>query len=175
MNLKFTSAQRENQNIPLKSVNFIPFAMVEIEYLQVMNIFNSFQRNDLASKIYAIIASLAVMLMLHKTFFNIHWFVSGEDYSSFRISDWLINYSDGFIRRGLLGTLLLRFYNLFPHPISMTIAVILILCFLGLLILILKVCRDEKLSYAYGDSRGDRELLNEADHAFYRRFPSLPQ
>ncbi len=26
--------------------------------------------------------------------------------------------------------------------------------------------------YAYGDSRGDRELLSVADHAFYRRFPN---
>jgi phosphatidylglycerophosphatase C len=26
--------------------------------------------------------------------------------------------------------------------------------------------------YAYGDSRGDRELLSGSDHAFYRRFPA---
>jgi phosphatidylglycerophosphatase C len=26
--------------------------------------------------------------------------------------------------------------------------------------------------YAYGDSRGDRELLSVSDHAFYRRFPA---
>lgn len=35
--------------------------------------------------------------------------------------------------------------------------------------------RTEYILYAYGDSRGDRELLQEADHAFYRRFPTLPQ
>lgn len=113
-----------------------------------MNISDSFNRNNLASKIYAIAVLLAVILMLRNTFLNIHWFVYGEDYSSFRISDWLINYADGFIRRGLIGTLLLRFYLLFPHPITITIAIILVLCFLGLLILILKVCREEKLSYA---------------------------
>lgn len=76
------------------------------------------------------------------------WFAVGEEYASFGISDWLINYSNGFIRRGLIGTLLLRFYNLFPHPISITISIISILSFLGLLILILKVFREEKLSYA---------------------------
>ncbi|MES1982978.1 MAG: HAD family hydrolase [Pseudomonadota bacterium] len=29
--------------------------------------------------------------------------------------------------------------------------------------------------YAYGDSRGDRELLASADHAYYRNFPANPE
>lgn len=33
--------------------------------------------------------------------------------------------------------------------------------------------RNEYTLYAYGDSKGDRELLKEADHAFYRSFPPL--
>ncbi|MEO1385343.1 MAG: hypothetical protein AAFV78_19160 [Bacteroidota bacterium] len=30
--------------------------------------------------------------------------------------------------------------------------------------------REVEASYAYGDSRGDREMLAWADQAFYRRF-----
>jgi len=31
--------------------------------------------------------------------------------------------------------------------------------------------RDGYTLYAYGDSRGDRELLSSADHAYYKQFP----
>jgi HAD superfamily hydrolase (TIGR01490 family) len=32
--------------------------------------------------------------------------------------------------------------------------------------------RDGYILYAYGDSRGDRELLSSADYAYYRQFPN---
>jgi len=54
-------------------------------------------------------------------------------YSDMLISEWLINYAGGFVRRGLTGQLLLSLYNLYPHPIIFTIIFI---YFGGLIILI---------------------------------------
>lgn len=33
--------------------------------------------------------------------------------------------------------------------------------------------REDYILYAYGDSRGDKELMSFADHPYYRRFPKL--
>jgi phosphatidylglycerophosphatase C len=35
--------------------------------------------------------------------------------------------------------------------------------------------RGDYILYAYGDSRGDTELLASADHAYYRKFPADPE
>ena len=54
-------------------------------------------------------------------------------YSDMLISEWLINYAGGFVRRGLSGQMLLSLYNIYPHSIIFTIVSIYIL---GLIILI---------------------------------------
>lgn len=50
------------------------------------------------------------------------------EYSSFEISDWLINYEGGFVRRGVVGQILYWCYQLHPYPVRY---VIVCLCFLG--------------------------------------------
>lgn len=67
-------------------------------------------------------------------------------YESFEISDWLINYEGGFVRRGLIGQVLLTVYSLIPFDVKSTIiAFDLVWCalFIGLMV---HVCRRSQWS-----------------------------
>ncbi len=64
-------------------------------------------------------------------------------YSSWSISDWLINYEGGFVRRGLCGEILYGLYQVHPYPVR---GVILILGFTGFfffMVLLIGVFRRE--------------------------------
>ena len=53
---------------------------------------------------YPIIASLALIILLNNIYY-INYFVSTNN--PWLVADWLINYSDGFVRRGLSGEVLM--------------------------------------------------------------------
>jgi hypothetical protein len=57
----------------------------------------------------------------------------GIGYESLEISDWLINYQGGFVRRGLAGELLWRLYQLHPYPVA---TVIMIIYFISVMLII---------------------------------------
>ena len=50
-----------------------------------------------------------IVIKLLKTIHTVYFTVGGFEYRSFSISDWLINYEGGFVRRGLMGQLLYLF------------------------------------------------------------------
>lgn len=52
--------------------------------------------------------------------YSIHHGINAP-YKTFDISDWLINYQGGFVRRGLLGEGLLAFHSLFPISLKVII------------------------------------------------------
>ena len=62
-------------------------------------------------------------------------------YDSMLLSDWLINYEGGFVRRGLMGELLLGLYNIIPHSIVYTIIGIYVISLMTLLYIICYVFR----------------------------------
>jgi hypothetical protein len=67
-------------------------------------------------------------------------------YSSFEVSDWLINYEGGFVRRGLIGQILYILYQIHPYPIRYAI-VILYMAGFGLLSWILvRIFKKEGMS-----------------------------
>ncbi len=59
-------------------------------------------------------------------------------YSEWRISEWMINYEGGFVRRGLIGQLLYECYKLCPYPL---INVVMIICFVAFFVLVLLVVK----------------------------------
>lgn len=59
-------------------------------------------------------------------------FKGANIYEPFGISDWLINYQGGFVRRGLLGELLFQLYNWHPFPVVYIIIGISTTCLIGL-------------------------------------------
>ena len=68
---------------------------------------------------------MVTIFLVTEMFFGIRNFSNGHlVYQDFMLSDWLINYEAGFVRRGLIGQFLFILYNIKPHPIAYTIIVI---------------------------------------------------
>lgn len=72
-------------------------------------------QRKLTLPLYCFLSALVVFLMLWN---NIKKFLLYDDYySGFYVSDFMINYQGGFIRRGLLGELLYQIFLIHPFPI----------------------------------------------------------
>ena len=56
-------------------------------------------------------------------------------YESWGVSEWLINYQGGFVRRGLAGEILYRLYQIHPYPVPYLIIGISVVCLVGLTLL----------------------------------------
>lgn len=68
-------------------------------------------------------------------------------YDIFGLSDWMINYSGGFVRRGLIGEILLSIYKFHPFPIRDIVALIIFLSFGILLFSLIKLFNKEGWSH----------------------------
>lgn len=74
-------------------------------------------------------------------------FGSFWDYTSFEISDWLINYEGGFVRRGLVGQLMLLLYQFHPYPVRDAIVIIYILGFFLICLTLIYIFKKEGWSF----------------------------
>lgn len=96
--------------------------------------------------VYRLIYCLMFFFILGALAIGLYAFISESfgsfwEYSSFEISDWLINYEGGFVRRGMVGQLLYMLYQIHPYPVRYAIVLLYILGFIfisGLLVYILK-------------------------------------
>lgn len=68
------------------------------------------------------------------------------EYSSFEISDWLINYSGGFVRRGLIGQLLYLVYQIHPYPVRYAILMLYVIGFLLVSWMLVRLLKKRGLS-----------------------------
>lgn len=88
-----------------------------------MNIDSYIQRHQ--SQIFRILFVIVTGFLLIEIFFGIKNFSEGyPSYESMPISDWLINYEGGFVRRGFTGQILLYLYRIAPHHIVYSIIAI---------------------------------------------------
>lgn len=69
-------------------------------------------------------------------------------YGSFEISEWLVNYQGGFVRRGICGELIYQLYQIHPFDIIMFIKGICSVSSILLLILLLNIFKREGWSIA---------------------------
>lgn len=97
-------------------------------------------------ELYVILALTLIILWctLHITIQNILPLFTNDlafAYSSFEISDWLINYEGGFVRRGLMGEVLLLLYNLHNYDVKWMIYFVCAISFLWILFIVCRVCR----------------------------------
>ena len=76
----------------------------------------------------------------------VSYFLMMPVYTLFDVSDWLINYEGGFVRRGLVGELLYFLYSWTSCPIKRAILWINSISFLACFLLIIKSCRVVKYS-----------------------------
>lgn len=67
-------------------------------------------------------------------------------YDSFEISEWLINYQHGIVRRGLLGELLLDIFCCYPYPVKTLLIIIEIVSFFFFFLRLILYLRSVNLS-----------------------------
>lgn len=65
------------------------------------------------------------------------------DYCTFDISDWLINYEGGFIRRGILGQILLEFEHFHLYDVRIAITIICFITSFAILLLLIRIFKEE--------------------------------
>lgn len=67
-------------------------------------------------------------------------------YEGWAISDWLINYEGGFVRRGLVGQVLFEMYQVKPYDVKLVIVLIYLLSSLMILALLYHILKKEGIS-----------------------------
>lgn len=86
---------------------------------------------------------LAVNTQVHNFLDLMH---GGYGYQIFPISDWMINYEGGFVRRGLIGQILWTIYQCHPYPIVYAIACIYYVSYLVFSVLICRLLMHKGVS-----------------------------
>ena len=69
------------------------------------------------------------------------------DYNTFDISDWLINYESGFIRRGIMGQILWNIEQFHLYDVRMAITIICVASSFAILFLVYRVFKEEGWSF----------------------------
>lgn len=80
-------------------------------------------------------------------FYHILIDTSNIDYRDFEISDWLINYEGGFVRRGLIGQILLNMEQIHLYDVRLAISIICLTTSIVLLLLIVRIFKEEGWSF----------------------------
>ena len=68
---------------------------------------------------------------------------SSIDYGTFDISDWLINYEGGFIRRGIMGQILWEFEQLHLYDVRIAITIICFITSFTIILLLIRIFKEE--------------------------------
>lgn len=68
------------------------------------------------------------------------------DYAGFVLTDWLINYEGGFVRRGLMGQILYWFYQWHPYPVHYVVMALSVLSLLSFVCWVVYLYRRERWS-----------------------------
>lgn len=94
----------------------------------------------------ALLGLWGIALALSCVYWNIHH-LDFHNYGDYGISDWLINYEGGFVRRGLLGQTLLTIWHIVPYPPYILIYAGIVLSLIGLCYLTFRLFKKEGWSY----------------------------
>ena len=93
---------------------------------------------------YPIIASLALIILLNNIYY-INYFVSTNN--PWLVADWLINYSDGFVRRGLSGEVLMLLSDVTNLEIKIILKTFLIILSITFFLKILLAVKSLNISF----------------------------
>lgn len=78
---------------------------------------------------------------------SVFWRSKTESYFNMGVSDWMINYQGGFVRRGISGEILYQLYQLHPYPLRTMIYCIMTATFFLLLGLLYQLFKKNGWSY----------------------------
>lgn len=97
--------------------------------------FNGLFVRTICSRLVLLILSFYVVLHIY-TFFT-----ENGGYLWWTTSDWLINYENGFVRRGLIGEILLKCYKVHPYDVRIAIRIIYFLSSVCIVLLVYRTLR----------------------------------
>ena len=89
-------------------------------------------------------ACVVIKMSIHSIFYDLY----NYNYLDWGVSDWLINYEGGFVRRGILGQILLELYRIHPYNVRLFIFLAVIFTSLGLLAIACHMFNKKGWSYA---------------------------
>lgn len=102
--------------------------------------FNCFCREEGLPRFFLKVTCFMIVIVLSRQFFidisnypNI--FPNTNLYESYGISDWLVNFQSGIVRRGLAGEIIWLLFKLRPYPVVFVLITLNIICLVGLTIL----------------------------------------
>lgn len=90
---------------------------------------------------------IAVCYSIYLLVLFFHKCLPFKDYADWKISEWMINYEGGFVRRGLVGQLLYWLYEIHPYPVRNAILLICTAAFVALIYCLVRLFRKEGWSY----------------------------
>lgn len=70
-------------------------------------------------------------------------------YNGYNISDYMINYQGGFVRRGLIGEIMYQIFQIHPYPFHTAIRFLDLFSWLVLLVITARICKEKKLLPIY--------------------------
>lgn len=133
--------------------------------------------------VYLFLFAVMIVILSYSTFTGFQDYLSGSyTYKDDIISEWLINYMGGGVRRGLIGQLLYFLYQLHPYPVADVIVCLFFAGFMFLTALLVKIfiergwsvfllpfpcCLFTFLGYRFMISRRDAWMLLLAFTMFY--------
>ncbi|MDY4626709.1 MAG: hypothetical protein SO442_08905 [Prevotella sp.] len=97
-------------------------------------LFKQLKPESVGRKIFLLVWVMLIVCSLVHSVYNDFYYLNYREWS---ISEWLINYQGGFVRRGLLGQVLFLLYQL--HPFNLRFALLTISVLMSFLFLILIV------------------------------------
>lgn len=101
--------------------------------------------------IYRLIFGLIILIILGAFITGLYVFYTESygsfwAYTSFEVSDWLINYEGGFVRRGLIGQILYLLYQIHPYPVRYAILFLYLMGFTMISWFLVQIFKKEGMS-----------------------------
>lgn len=94
-----------------------------------------------------VLVGLAVCYLAYLTYKFFTTGLSFTNYNWWNVSEWLINYEGGFVRRGIIGQLLFWLYELHPYPVRDAIFVIAGVAFITFIYCLIRLFNKEGWSH----------------------------
>lgn len=106
-----------------------------------MKVYMDHNKNSVELKLSLSLFLLYLLWLLLHLLLNLQHMTATLEYSDWGLSDMLINYQGGFVRRGLLGELMYRIYEVYPYDVGAFVLALIIISAVGCMGALYTICR----------------------------------
>lgn len=113
----------------------------------LLNLLINIQKNfdSFFNKYYLLLIFFSILFCLFN--YGIDTFDHTINWHRWRVADWLVNYSGGFVRRGLSGEIIILINSFTKIPLNIIVGIIQFLIFFGICILFYNLIRDKIINF----------------------------